>query len=402
MPFDLETARAHADRVAPTDPARIRDDIVELARPRLSGSEEAAAVEETIRSRFADLGYDCRELDFSFSTWPGRYGIAVAGGVLAVAAAVGGWWTYAGRPALAVAVLAVGLALSLLPLVLLDRALFALPWGRLETSNLLFTRGRPAWLVMAHRDSKSQAVPTLLRTLALGAAAAGWLALVVLAGLWLVGGALRWPGAVAVATAVTIVAGLVLAISRAGNASPGALDNASGLAALLEVARRTDDPRVGFLVTDGEELGLAGARAAVGHTPPVQGVINVDGLDDRGATWIAEGHGWRRRGSAPQLAAALLAAARALDVDVRRRPLPRSVPVDHVPIAAAGVPALTVLRGRWSSLLRVHRPGDHASRMDGGGAAETATLLTVALRLLGETEADRLAGPRRRGHSPAP
>jgi hypothetical protein len=68
--------------------------------------------------------------------------------------------------------------------------------------------------------------------------------------------------------------------------------------------------------------------------------------------------------------------------------------VDHMPFAAAGVPALTVLRGRWRSLMRVHRGADSADRLDGRGAAETATLLTAALRLLREKEKGHLAGGR--------
>jgi hypothetical protein len=128
--------------------------------------------------------------------------------------------------------------------------------------------------------------------------------------------------------------------------------------------------------------------------PAVQGVINLDGLDDRGPTRVAEGHGWRLKGAAPQLVAALLVAARALGMEAYRRPLPPMIHVDHGPIAAAGIPAVTVLRGRWSSLLRVHRPGDGAHRLEGAGAAATATLLTVALRLLRDSEASRLAGGR--------
>ena len=367
----------------------------------MCGSDGAAEVDRTLRERFEAIGYATTELPFGFSTWPGRFGLPFAGAVMAIGGGVGAWLLYADLPVAAVSVLLVAAAVALLPLLLLGRVSRRMPWGRVETANLLFQRSgtRPAWIVMAHRDSKSQLVPTLLRTAALVAVVAGWALLLVLAGLWYAGGVFRFPGATIALGALLVLAGLVLALSWAANASPGALDNASGMAALLGAAKLLGDRSdVAFLLTDGEELGLAGARAVVEDLPPVQGVINVDGLDDDGRFIVAEGRGWRRRGTAPQLAAALLVAAEILDYPIERRPLPRSLLVDHLPIAAAGIPALTLLRGGWGSLMRVHRPGDSADRLNGRGSAEGATLLAAAFRILrGEPSshlaADQTAGP---------
>lgn len=396
MPFDIEAARTTLGDVRPHDAATLRDRVATLAVPRLCGTEGAEQVEAELREAFEGLGYETRELPFSFSSWPGRFGLTVAGVFLALTGVGAAALLRAGEPIYALVVLVVGLGLTLLPLLTLGTALRRLPFGRIEARNLLFTRpgSRPSWLVMAHRDSKSQLVPTLVRTAALAAGALGWLALVAAAALWFAGELFQFPSWAMVAGVVVTLAGIVLALSWSSNGSPGALDNASGLAALLAVAGASPGDEVGFLVTDGEELGLAGARAALEPLPPVQGVINVDGLDDRGTIRVAEGHGIRRRGSAPQLAAALLTAGRALEIEVRRQPLPHSIMVDHMPFAAAGVPALTVLRGRWRSLMRVHRGADSIDRLDGQGAAEAATLLSAALRLLRENEKGHLAGPR--------
>jgi hypothetical protein len=398
MPFDIDAARSALQDIR-YDAAGLRERIHELATPRLTGSDGAEEVEGVLRDAFEELGYDVRELPFSFSTWPGRFGLVVSGVALLGAGIGAPLALRADAPLVALLVLVVGLGLALLPLLTLPVALRRLPWGRVETANLLFTRDGgdatapakgPSWIVMAHRDTKSQLVPTLVRTAALGLGGAGWLALVALTGLWFAGDLFRFPVVVLGAGAVVALAGLALALSWAGNGSPGAVDNGAGLAALLALADDAPDD-VGFLVTDGEELGLAGARHAVDALPAVQGIINVDGLDDRGPILVAEGHGLRRRGSAPQLAAALLTAGRALEIEARRQPLPRTIPVDHQPLAAAGIPALTVLRGRWSTLLRVHRPGDSADRLDGQGAAEAATVLAGALRLLVGSRGD-LAG----------
>ena len=400
MRFDIEQDRSRLSELERADVSEVKQDIADLARPRMTGTEGAAETDEALRQRFEGLGYEVEPLDFSLSTFPGRFGITVAG-VLVLLTAVGGTWLLLiDQPIVSLVVLFVGIALALLPLLLLNPASSRLPWQRVDAHNLLFTPAgsRPQWIVMAHRDTKGQLVPTLIRTGAVVAGVAAWVLLVVLAALWIGGELLQFPTAVWIAGAVLALAGLLLALSWATNRSPGALDNATGLAALLAVAKRTGgNGNVAYLITDAEELGLLGARAAADRLPPIQGVINLDGLDDDGTLYVAEGHGWTRKGSAPQLAAALLSAGAALDLSVTRRRLPRSIMVDHVPIAAAGIPALTVLRGSWSSLMRVHRAGDSADGLSGRGAAEGATLVAAALTLLGDSEAPDLASRRASG-----
>ncbi len=400
MPFDIDAARARLADLDRADRSRVHADLRAIARPRLTGTEQAAEVEADLRARFEALGYQTKALPFSFSEWPGRFGLSTAGAVLCLGALLGTGLILADLPAAALLVLAAALGLAVLPWLTLDSTLQRLPWGRVESTNLLFRKPgtTPGWVLMAHRDSKSQLVPTLGRTAALVAALVAWVGLVVLAALWFAGEELRFTGLTLLAGIILLLSGLALALSWAGNDSPGALDNASGLAALLAVARGLGEiGDVAFLLTDGEELGLAGARAVASELPPVQGVINVDGLDDHGAFYIAEGYGIRRSGSAPQLAAALLTAGVALDLPVRRRTLPRTLPVDHVPIAAWGIPSLTLLRGDWRSLLRVHRRTDDPSRIDGSGAADGATLLTAAMHLLRDQKASHLAGSRAAG-----
>jgi hypothetical protein len=397
MPFDIDSARSTLADLALAHPARLQDRIRALARPRMTGSDGAAATEAQIRKAFEELGYRTQELPFTFSTWPGRFGICLAGGAMVLAGSLGAWLLAAGLPAAALALLLVAMGVALAPLLALDRALQRLPWGRVETRNLLFSlpESSPAWILMAHRDSKSQLVPTLVRMGAMSVAVLSWGALVLLAIVWWGGEPFRSTGVYTFLGVLLVLAGALLALSWSDNRSPGALDNASGLAALLAVAAESvRHGDVAFLVTDAEELGLVGARTALPWLPPVQGVINVDGLDDAGPFIVAEGFGWRREGSAPQLAAALLTAGAALDYPVERRRLPSGLPVDHMPLAEAGIPAVTVLRGGWSSLLRVHTPADDTTRLDGRGAASGATLLTAAVRLMREDRASHLAARR--------
>ncbi len=75
-------------------------------------------------------------------------------------------------------------------------------------------------------------------------------------------------------------------------AGPGASDDGVGVAALLESARALAlDPRVAFLLTDGEEAGLLGAEAFVRGDPlrnRVKAVVNVENRGTSGPSFLFE------------------------------------------------------------------------------------------------------------------
>jgi hypothetical protein len=385
-----ETLRTEA-----TKPFDAAAELRALARPRLTGSEGAREVEALLRKRFADLGYDVSDLPFTFSTWPGRYGLAAVGFVLVLIGLLAGIFLLSGHPSASLVSLVLGFAAIAAGVTVGGRAVLRLGWGRLDAVNLLATRAgvRPRYLIMAHRDSKSQMVPLMLRFPAIVLAALSWIGLVVLSFLSLVQPV---PESVTFVVAlVAVIAGTVLALCWASDESPGALDNASGVAALVGIAaREAEHGDVAFLVTDAEELGLAGARAMAGRVPPVFGVINLDGLDDTGPFYVLERFGWPARGTAPHLALALLSAADSLDIPATRRDVPPGILLDHMPIVKAGTASLSVMRGERRSMARVHRPSDDLSRLRGDGVTQCVTLVSAALRILREQEpATRVAPP---------
>jgi hypothetical protein len=359
----VEAARAATERAVAAASAADFDAagvLREIARPRLTGSRGNAEVGETIRSCFEALGYEVEDRPFEFNPWPGRFGITAVG-VLYLAATLGAaGLLYGNHPFGAVALLLILLVVAGLFALLARPAIDALPFGRQPGVNMMAQKpgSRPRYIIMAHRDSKSQPVPLSFRGPAIMLGALVWLALLVAA---LMHTARPLPGtAIAVLGALGAVAGVILIFCWVDNNSPGALDNASGVTAALGLAaRQADAGDVAFLITDAEELGLAGARAIAPHLPPVFGVINLDGLDDEGTFYVLERFGtFRKRGLAPHLAAALLQEAEARGEPADRRDLPVGIPVDHIPIVKAGTPALTVMRGSMRSLKRVHRPGD--------------------------------------------
>src|SRR5260370_9684342 len=104
---------------------------------------------------------------------------------------------------------------------------------------------------------------------------------------------------------------VLLGTSRATDRSPGAVDNGTGVVAVLAtVDALPPEAGVGVIFPDAEEYGLVGSRALArerAHPLAHTSVINFDGIDDRGPT-IALGH---RSGPATDRAGAGLGARRA-------------------------------------------------------------------------------------------
>lgn len=408
------------------DAVAARDAVRALSVPRMTGSEGAERVERWIRRRFERLGYQTRLLPFAFSTVPGRFGPPALATLLALGSAAAGGALIAGRPLTALAALALPALVAVTATRLAAGWILSLPWGRAEARNLVFSRpdARARYVIAAHRDTKSQPVSTAARLGAGSAAAVGVAGLLALAAHALAGlGAARlgaWaeeripatllgsareifgpllaldpPGVlVAAVAALAVVGAAVLALSWAGNDSPGALDNATGVAAALALAERlAERADVAFLITDAEELGLVGARAAAPGLASLMGVINLDGIDDVGPVHIVERYGFPRRGRAPHLAAALLAAADALDVEAERHDAPLGILLEHSAYSDAGVPSLTLLRGHRRALRRIHRPADRPDLIGGRGVATAVALVEGALHLLDAREGESDSRP---------
>lgn len=358
----------------------------EIAKPRLTGSHGAAEVGGTIRACFEAMGYQVQGRPFRFNPWPGRFGITLVGVLYLVGTVAAAALLYRGSAYAAMAMLLILLVVVGLVALFVRPAIDALRWGSMEGENMLAQKPgtRPRYIVMAHRDSKSQPVPLAFRGPAIVFGLIAWLALLV--------GALAHTARPLPAVLILVLgvlaglSGVILILCWVDNRSPGALDNASGVVTALGIAsREAEAGDVAFLITDAEELGLAGARAAAPHLPPVFGVVNLDGLDDEGPFYVLERFGVvRKQGLAPHLAAALLEEAAARGEAANRRDLPFGIPVDHIPIVKAGTPALTLMRGTFGSLNRVHRPADGLDRLQGDGIRRAVDMVSGALARLRE------------------
>lgn len=225
---------------------------------------------------------------------------------------------------------------------------------------------------MAHLDTKSQPVPMLLRIGGILAASVAMLTAII--GSFIPPlhelGTIFWVPL----TVVGAAGSLAVLLSTVGNRSRGAVDNASGVAAaMLSAIEAPPGTPVGVLLTSAEEMGLGGAWAWVREqavrypTREVKRAINFDGLDDVGTlTCMADPDN-------PFTGGLRLASAGGTELTLRRV-LP-GIMVDSLALNRAGWDAVTISKGNFSTLARIHTPADSPDRLDGTGVAEAVEMV---------------------------
>ncbi|MDB4874636.1 MAG: peptidase [Gemmatimonadetes bacterium] len=342
------------------------------AQARPAGSAAAAEARDYCAGVLKNAGFVVTERSFEYSEFVGAWATPL-GGLVAALAGIG---LYLGRRAPALTILSVvALAVTAAALGYLGRdGVLDFPARRRTGVNLEATRGddEPAIWLVAHIDSKWQPVSMIARVLGVVVTTLGLIGLLVLA--MIRGHELL----AAVLLVATWLGSTPLMLSIVGTKNQGTLDNASGVAAVLEAVEAIPSTaRVGVLITDAEELGLAGARAWVrGRGPGV--ALNCDSVDDRGRVTVMHGS------PAP---AALLARIRNA-ASAQREPLRvlRLIPgilTDHVPLAEAGWQTVTLSRGDLRTLGRIHTSRDTPGFMRGTGIASVAGILARTATELG-------------------
>ncbi len=342
------------------------------ATSRPSGSVGAAEGRGYCAEVLRDLGFTVAERQFEYSKFPGAYATPLAGALVplfAFALLVAPSHSRGFGVALVVAAVIAGLFFRYLG----GRSVLDLGAFRRSGVNLEAVRGgaEPAVWLVAHIDSKWQPVSMIVRVIGVLLSSVGLLALAMLA-------AVRASSGISLGVFVVTCAGAVpLLLSYVGERNHGTLDNASGVAVVLEAAALiAPGLRVGVLITDAEELALAGARAwARSRAPGI--ALNCDSIDDFGMLTVMHSSP-----APPRMVEAIKRASLAEREPLRVLRLIPGILTDHVALAAAGWETVTLSRGSMRTLQRIHTTRDTLATMRGTGIAGAARVLaTTAMEL---------------------
>ncbi|HEU4747706.1 MAG TPA: M28 family peptidase [Gemmatimonadaceae bacterium] len=346
--------------------------------PRFAGSAAEADARRFCRARLEAAGLTCSESEFEYSQWPARWGPPAAAAAQVVTILIAARTARNGEPLTALAVV-----VSLLVVFAIvsrnarKRWPLSFPFMRAKAINLVASRGRPTLWLVAHIDSKSQTVPMLYRigsvvllnlltVIAIGALLAQVAGVSAVRPYWLL---------ISLLVGITAVPSMLCLIR---NDSPGAVDNASGVAAVLLAVRQLPPEKpVGVLLTSAEELGLAGARAWVARSDASGKVLNCDTVDDVGK-WLC-----MHTGARPNLSSRVATTARELGFNLRARRLIPGILADSVAFSDAGFEAVTISRGSLATLARIHTRRDNSTALASSGVREAAVLLAALTMELG-------------------
>jgi hypothetical protein len=341
------------------------DALAKQTRP--AGSTAAASAQDYCAGHLRGLGFAVVRRSFEYSSLPGRVGAPILGLIGAMLVIV---TTLIGARGIVTA--AIGAAVSTAVMVLVaswlgGRGATRIKVFRQSAANLEATRGADprVWLV-AHIDSKSQPVSTAVRTLGVALLTMGVFGLAARAALLPSG---LWPTLPAAIVGCAVAGGGILICSLVQSKSDGAADNASGVAAVLEAAALVGTGKpFGVLITDAEELALAGARAwVIGRHPEI--AINCDTIDDGGRLVVM-----RYSGSGDLSRRALAAARTEESQAIMIAPLP-GVLTDSVAFQAAKWQTVTLCRGNLRTLNRIHTVHDDLHHLRGAGIPAAAHVL---------------------------
>jgi hypothetical protein len=359
MSFDAKAAYEH---------------VKNLSFPRATGSQGEKRSVEYISGLFKQLGLDIKIQSFVFSYLPSRLflrlGLLLQSGIILAASGI-----FDKAPIVSV-------LLILLLNVLLVKAS---RWGRFQerlynikktgfSKNIIARKKAEdadiVLIFLAHYDTKSQTMPIWLRF---------FLYCIGFFGSWLIGlviviltivelnGMTNIGWLLAIRHSLlpfsVVLAGILLSLqfNFSGNKSPGALDNASGVGVLLELARSlSENPPekvdLVFVATGAEEDGLVGAmrymqKYSQDFDPKRSFFINYDGAGAEGKITITTKYGIPPTIASRKLSELAIKIASQKGIKASEGYVPIGAGFDQFPIAARGFEAVTISSGNFGPVI---------------------------------------------------
>jgi hypothetical protein len=384
--------------------------------PRLPGSEGSKRGVAVITEMFSKIGIDMVNEPFIASK-------LMFGQVLQIemAATIAVAWVMA---AIAWLSPAWNLAIVLATIVAVTLAVRALSAGTtkpvtngIATCNLTCSippleAKRGTVIYMAHQDTKSQTLAALHRVICF----VGWAA-TILAGLGIfaimgvlhllmIGGAMPPSGQSALDVLNLVADGVVIALTccttplafnKVGNASPGALDNASGVSVVYLIGKQLKahpfkSLEARLVINGAEELGLFGAKDYVAkHGGELDRastwVINIDTIGCKGGAgievWDTMGFPIPRKVS-PFLSKVANDAAGRLGKDILHQYLPFGAATDRMVFSRRGYEGIDF--GNRGSASVIHTRRDTPDRFDPALASAVASVAHLMGKYLDGTD----------------
>ncbi len=368
----------------------------EIAFPRRTGTEGESRAALVIKRTLEEMGYEVKEQNFSTKVppWLWLKGFHLICVIFLISIWITDGFTLVTPFILSALYLAVAFFRDRLWLYLGGWVVSDHSDARILSKNILAElpgtpEGDPIYLV-AHYDSKSQSINLYLR--------AGLFLLGVISGglfsLWIwfeglrrgMGSPVSIPLWIQVCFLLAVMINLAFVVSRTGNESEGAVDNASGTGILLELARgiKRDRPEgicPAFLFTGAEELGLLGSvmfQKKYGKDLARNGaiVINVDSIARKGEMRICSGGKQGR-----QLKNRLRSIAQAGGLRLRVLPFHKGILMDHLPFGQDKVPAVS-LTGVFEEGVHLHTARDRLALLQREALEEIGQFLVLTLKSL--------------------
>ena len=334
-----------------------------LSFPRLVGTAGEAKAARRARRSFEEAGLAVEEDWFTCSDFAinvaARWALVPTGIALALAAALNSAGLFA--PALVAA------AAALLPALyiasrsqsgfsgLLSKSLY-------KCANIVGrppgTEGQtPRLVLMAHYDSKSQRFPIWLRIglfIVCGFGSIGLVLFVIACAIvGMTGAHCLFTPWLLPAALVLLAADFAMVLNTVGNHSDGAIDNATGVGIITEIAERLladeiADRRFWVLAVAAEEIGLRGARALLEMrggemSAAYTRVINFDGCGSRRSVDALTSYGLFPRRAPEHMVAALRQTVREEGVYLRTFYIPLGMATDQMPLARAGFEGIDLI-----------------------------------------------------------
>ncbi|MGV8122465.1 MAG: M28 family metallopeptidase [Candidatus Xenobiia bacterium LiM19] len=355
-----------------------------LSFPRMSGGKGEKAAGDYIHSFCADAGLSPKRHPFRASLFPSEclMRAAVLFWMIVTVLAVFVFW----HDKTVTAALIVVTALSVLLLSrwhpFFERLFSVSFWNSVQSENIYASvesdKNAPWIFFMAHYDSKAQSLPIYVRAFVL---ISGTLGMALLACLALACAIFSDPSGIlhlfAQITAVAvIIAMMCILFNRTVDTSPGAIDNATGVSVVLELAKAVSkeppkDLNVCFLFTGAEEIGLCGAQSFLSlygdaYRKDATFVVNLDGVGGKEKLLMVDHYGLPPVITARRLSRVTREAAETCRVDLHRVPFIMGALWDHVVWASHGYEALTLSMGGWEkSTFLIHSEHDTLENVNG-------------------------------------